>query len=285
MPVSTTNFIPEIWTARLLSSLKKNTVAAALVNRDYEGEIKVKGDTVNITSISPPTIGDYSAHVDISVEALTDANRKLIIDQSKYFAFEVDDIERAQVVSEGALLAEATDQAGYGLRDVADRFLFETMANGASTAAPDNVIEEMTPANPGEAYELLVDISVLLDQSNVPSDGRWVVVSPSFHGLLLKDSRFVSAGDDAGAVVRRNGRVGEAAGLQVHKSNNLPDGATTGTVQIAGYRGATSYAEQIAQMEGLRMEKRFADMVRGLHLYGAKVVRPEGLVTADVIVA
>jgi hypothetical protein len=112
-------------------------------------------------------------------------------------------------------------------------------------------------------------------------------VTPGFHGLLLKDSRFVSAGDERGAQVRYNGEVGSAAGLSIVKSNNLPDGDGSGAGKaiIAGYRGATTVAEQITSVEAVRRENRFSDGVKGLHVYGAKVTRPTGLVVADVIVA
>src|SRR5688500_297072 len=98
------NFIPEIWSAQLLLSLKKRHVAAALVNRDYEGEISRQGDTVHVTNLTAPTIGNYTKHTDISVEDIDDGTAALTIDQAKYFAFEVDDIEKVQQVAGGNAL-------------------------------------------------------------------------------------------------------------------------------------------------------------------------------------
>ncbi len=281
------NFIPDLWSAQLLVSLRKRTVAASLCNRDYEGEIRRMGDSVKITGVNRPTIGTYTAHTDITVEDIDDNTRSLPIDQAKYFAFELDDVERAQAVNGGALLSQATDEAAFALRDVLDQFVFTTMSAGVSAAAPDNSIAEATIATATAAYDRLVDMGVLLDQSNVPNDpgDRWVVVTPSFYGWLLKDSRFVAAGDDAAASTRRTGLVGEAAGFTVYRSNNLPDGpgAGAGKNLLAGYNGATTLAEQVVSVEAARMEKRFADMVKGLHVYGAKVTRPEALVSADTI--
>jgi N4-gp56 family major capsid protein len=281
--MAVTNFIPTLWTARLLVALRKASVATALVNRDYEGEIRQGGDTVKITSVNDLTIGDYSVNTDITIETLTDATRSLVIDQQKYFAFQLDDVDAAQAKSGGALLAQATDNGAFQLKDTADAFLFSTM-NAAVIADTTNDLSTTVVTADGAAYEAIVDLGVALDESNVPSDGRWVVVPPKFHGLLLKDQRFVSAGDDMAAATRANGRIGEAAGFQVYKSNNLP--AATGAevtagavdkVALAGYSGATTFAEQIVNMEADRMEKRFADLVKGLHVYGAKVTRAAAL--------
>ena len=281
------NFVPDIWSARILTALSRNAVAGGIVNRDYEGDIRGGGDSVKITNFVDPTIGNYTKHTDITVEDIDDATQALLIDQQKYFAFELDDIERAQSVNGGAVMAEATKRAAYGLKNTLDAFLFTTLAAGASASAPDHLIAEATINTAAGAYEALVNWGVLLDQADIPEEDRWAVITPAFHGLLLKDDRFVKAGDDTAAATRLNGRVGQAAGFEIHKSNNLPagPGAGAGTSMMAGYRGACTLAEQIVSVEAARMEKRFADMVKGLHVYGAKVTRPTGLVVADVIVA
>lgn len=281
--MAVTNFVPDLWTARLLVSLRKNQVAGSLVNREYEGEIKRQGDSVKITSINDVTIGTYTAHTDITVEDIDDATRSLVIDQAKYFAVELDDIEKAQAVNGGAALAQAVDNAAYQLKDTVDSFLLAAMNTAIQGSANDlgTVAIHTTARN---LYDTFVDLAVALDEDNVPDQGRFVVVSPALHGRLLKLDEFISAGDQAGAESRANGRVGEVAGLSVYKSNNLPavtDVAATGGLAIAGYRGATTFAEQIVSVEAARMEKRFADMVKGLHVYGAKVVRPTGLAVVE----
>jgi hypothetical protein len=283
--MAVTNFVPDLWSSKLLVALRRNHVGAAICNRDYEGQIQRSGDSVKITSITRPTIGTYTAHTDITVEDIDDATRSLLIDQAKYFAFELDDVERAQSVDGSGIMAQATSEAGYGLRNTLDSYVLTTIAAGVSGSAPDNSIAEATISTATAAYDRLVDMSVLLDNSDAPEDGRWAVVTPAFYGWLLKDSRFVAAGDGPSAATRANGRVGEAAGFQVYKSNNLPDGpgAGAGKNLLAGYNGATTLAEQIVSVEAARMEKRFADMVKGLHVYGVKVTRPEALVSADTI--
>lgn len=278
------NFVPEVWSSQLLVSLKKSLVygAPGVVNRDYEGEISQFGDTVHITSITQPTIGTYTAHTDITIEDVDDATRSLLIDQAKYFAFEVDDIEKRQAL--GGAMDQAAEEAAYGLRDTADQYVAGLMATDVDAG---NLVAEQTISTASGAYDLLVDLGVLLDEDNVPTDGRWAIVTPAFHGLLLKDSRFVAAGDAPSAATRANGMVGEAAGFTVRKSNNgqAGPGAGAGTLIFAGHPIATTYAEQIASVEAFRLEKRFADGLKGLHLYGAKVTRPTALAAADVIVS
>jgi hypothetical protein len=277
-------FKPEVWSAELLVALEKSLVYAAtgVVNRNYEGDISSYGDTVHIVNLADPTIGTYTAHTDITIEDVDDAEQLLLIDQSKYFAFEVDDIEKRQ--ARGDVMGEQARKSAYLLRDVADQHVAAKMAAGVDAG---NIVAEQTLATPDAAYDLLVDLGTILDEDNVPTEGRWSVITPAFHGLLLKDDRFIAAGDERGASVRTNGVVGEAAGFSLRKSNNAPDGpgAGAGKLILAGYDGATTYAEQISSVEAFRLEKRFADGVKGLHLYGSKVVRPTGLAAADVIIS
>lgn len=275
-------FIPEVWSAELLSTLESELVygAAGVVNRDYEGDISQYGDTVHIVNLADPTIGNYLAHTDITIEDVDDADQTLVINQSKYFAFEVDDIEKRQ--ARGDVLTAQARRAAYLLRDTADTHVASVMAAGV---AAGNVIAEATITTT-DAYDLLVDLGTRLTKSDVPFGGRWAVVTPEYYGLLLKDSRFVAAGDAQGAATRANGVVGSAAGLSIRVSNNAPDGPGVGAgkLVLAGSSIATTYAEQINKTEAFRLEKRFADGVKGLHLYGTKVTRPTALAAADVII-
>jgi hypothetical protein len=262
----------------LLTALQSSLVygQAGVANRDYEGEIRTGGDTVKIASIGDVTIDDYTKDTDISdPQTLTDAEQTLTIDQQKYFNFYVDSVDRAQ--QNVNVLDEAMRRAGWQLRDAADTFLAGVM----EAAVPNgNKIGSLgTPEVPTKdtAYEYLVDLGVLLDEANVPIDGRFVVVPAWFHGLLLKDDRFVRTGSTAGDRVIRNAQVGDAAGFSILKSNNVPN--TTGAKYriLAGHSIATSYVEQVLDVQTFKPEKRFGDAVKGLHVYGAKVVRPTAL--------
>ena len=273
------NFIPEIWSNELLVNLRKSLVAgqAGVVNRDYEGEIRNVGDTVHINSIGAVTIDDYVKNTDMAgPETLTDATRALEITEAKFFNFQVDDIDRAQQTPK--VMAGAMAEAAYGLADVADQFILGLYED----ADAGNMMSESSPAA-DDAYEILVDLGMLLSESNIPKTGRWAIVPPWFHGLLLKDDRFVGAGTSSGVLI--NGMIGRAAGMTILESNNCPNGGSgdAGLFYIvSGHPMAWSYAEQISSVEGYRPQSRFADAVKGLHLYGAKVVRPTALAVAPV---
>ena len=283
--MSITRFRPEIWSATLLVALRKQLVYAGptIVNRDYEGEITQAGDTVRITSISRPTIGTYSPNsTSIVPEELTDAQRTLVVDQSKYFAFFVDDVDARQ--AKGNVMPQAMDEAAYALADVIDQYVagFYTGVPTANTIATTGAPQSL--ATSSDAYDkVLVPLRTRLTKANVPTAGRYVVVSPEFHGALLKDNRFIKVNEagDGGAGLR-NGMVGRAAGFDILESNNTP--VPTGTVQaiIAGTNAAISFAEQINKTEAYRPQDRFADAVKGLALYGAKLVRPDNLAVAYV---
>ncbi len=279
--MSLDNFNPEIWAAELNRAYERSLVYAnpAVINRDYEGDIQAAGDTVRINSVGDPTIGDYTKNTDMSaVETLTDAQATLLIDQQKYFNFAVDDIDAAQ--QKPKVMAEAMSRAGFGLRSAVDTYIASlyTDAAGAigSTGSPKTVTEPATTSNL-TAYEYLVDLGVILDEADVPEDGRFAVVPSWYHGLLLKDDRFVAAGDNSGAQVRATGYIGEAANLKIFKSNNVPNTTATKYRVIAGHPSAWSFASQITKVEAYRPEKRFANAVKGLLVFGAKVVKPAGL--------
>lgn len=277
--MSIATFVPEVWSRRLLSSLKKSLVIAApgVVNHDYEGEIAEQGDTVKINSVGRPTIGTYNPGVtQIVPEQLTTAQRSLVVDQSKYFAFEVDDVDRRQAA--GDVIPEAMQEAAYGLRDVADQYVEALMRTGVHV---DNQLGAKSLTTVDDVMEdLIVPLSVRLDESDVPTEGRYVIVPPWVHGMLQLDKRFTDAGASGQESSAVNGRVGRAGGFDVRVSNNLPLVTGDDYSVIAGHPMAVSYAEQINKTEAYRPEDSFSDAVKGLHLYGAKVVRPKALATA-----
>ena len=267
--MAVTSFIPELWNARLLYALEKAHVAANLVNRNYEGEIRQQGDTVHINSIGAVTVDDYMRNTDIDdPEVLTTTDQTLTIDQAKYFNFQIDDVDAAQTA--GDLMDTAMQRAAYALNDAADAFLLQTIAAGVDTGNKigSSAAIALTAEN---IYENIVALKTKLDKANVPTTGRYIVVPPEIHALLLLDDRFVKASDGGTANdTLLNGEVGRVAGFTVYMSNNVK--FTTDHWEIpASVQTSTTYAEQIVSTEAYRMEKRFADAVKGLHVYGAKV--------------
>lgn len=275
------NFIPTVWSAQLLVSLKKALVYGqpGVANRNYEGEISAYGDTVKINSIGTVTIGDYTKNSNMSSpETLTDQTRTLTIDQSKYFNFQIDDIDRAQ--QNPKVMQQAMAEAAYALRNTADQFIAALHTDISNTLGTTGSPETFSAVS--DAYDAIVDLSVLLDENNVPEAGRYVIVPAWYQGLLLKDDRFVGSGAMAADDRLLNGAIGRAAGMNILISNNVAQDTNDDYKIIAGYEGAITYAEQIMDVEAYRPELRFADALKGLHLYGAKVVRPTGAAVLTV---
>jgi len=271
-------FIPTVWAARLLSALEKELVYGQtnVCNRDYEGDIRLAGNTVKIASIGDVTVDDYTKDTPIGdPEILTDSSQTMTISQQKYFHFYVDSIDRAQ--QNVNTLDEAMRRSAWKLRDLADTYIAGLMS--AAVTASNTIGTEGTPIVPTaeNAYEHLVDLGVLLDESDVPLAGRFCVVPAWFHGLLLKDDRFINAGTLRSDRSLANGTVGEAAGFTILKSNNVPNDEGEAYRILAGHRIATTYAEQILDLQTYKPEQLFGDAVKGLHVYGAKVVRATSL--------
>lgn len=270
--MSVNNFIPRMWSDRLNQKLKKALVYAMLCNRDWEGTISQKGDSVQITAVGPVTIGNYTKNVTtITPETLNDEAATLIIDQSKYFCFEVDDVDQRQAGS--SVMVGGMDQAAYGLADTADQYI-ASLYTGASyiSAAPVAV-------NSVNVLASLLLLSQALTEANIPKEGRiavippWVTTKLSLAKVLLENTSNTAF---------ENGFVGRAAGFNLHESNNVPttNGGTEFKI-LSGIPKAITFADQINKIEAFRPESAFSDAVKGLHLYGAKVIYPDALAVGD----
>lgn len=287
--MATANFIPTIWSARILAALEKQLVYSKFFNRDYEGEIRDAGDTVKIGLVGAPTVKKYTKGADIAApDDVTATDATLSIDQADYFNIAVDDVDAAQ--SKINLLESASSQTGYAFGDVTDQYLADLLVTGTggtigTKAAPKSI----TDAKPEDAYNLLVDLKVALDRQNCPTMGRICVVPPEFEGFMLKDSRFVAVATNDSNQRLTEGTVYKSAGFEIHVSNNAPHvddgGSKSGQIVydvIAGCDQSGTYAEQILNTEAYRPEKSFKDAVKGLHVYGAKVLRSACVYNAKV---
>jgi len=282
--MSVDRFVPSLWAATLLENLNDAHVAVNLCNRNYEGDISQSGDTVRITSIGRVTIDNYVKNsTSISPETLDDSQQVLTIDQAKYFAFQVDDVDARQVRDDGALMDVAMRDAAWGLGDAADTSVLAAMQSQGATG---NALGALTIGTSNvDAYENIVDLAVKLDENNVPRQGRWCIIPPWYHGWLQKNANFVSYGTQANREDLENGIIGAAAGMRIVVSNNLPSASTGRNYVIAGHEMGVTYAEQINSVEAYRQESAFSDAVKGLHLYGYKITRPYVLANADCISA
>lgn len=289
--MATNNFIPQVWSARILEALHKETVYSRLFNRDYEGEIAEKGDTVHIGMIGSVEIKKYSKDTDIAAPDKAQAeDLTLTIDQADYFNIAVDDVNAAQ--SAINLLDGATTEAGYGFADTTDEYLAAVLLTAAETKADTNVLgskESPIVITKDNAYETIVNLKTILDKANCPKQGRICVVPSEFEGKMLLDSRFVAVGTDASNDRLEEGTIYRAAGFEIHVSNNAPHHTDGGGSSDQSYYDVLAscdkqgtYADQINKVEAYRPEKRFGDAVKGLHVYGAKTLRPEIVVDAKV---
>lgn len=285
------HFKPTYWSKVLFGSLEKELVFASdlVCNRDYEGEITQSGDSVNITSIADPTVSNYTVNGTINYETPNDAGQTLVVDQAKYFAVKVDDVDAAQAA--GNMLNFMENKAGYKVADATDQFL----AGLYTSVAPANAVgtsgAPITPAlyataTPADFYtKVLLPLGVKLTQQNVPRDGRrYIIVPPWAEGLIAQSQGFVAYGTASGGVgeVMSNGMIGRIAGFNVLISNNAVNYSGSNYIIQAGHPSAITFANQIIKTEALRLQTTFADAVRGLHVYGAKVIAPERFAVAYV---
>lgn len=273
------NFVPQIWSAKIFVRLRKALAFAGLVNNDYEGEIRGYGDTVNINEIGPITVNNYTAHSTLTWQTLDSAQKKLIIDQSKSFSFKIDDIEKAQ--THPKLMNAAADEAAYAIADTVDQHLASLYSQAGVTNSTymGNATTAISVSS-GNVILTLSYASRYLDEANVPSRNRVMVIPPWLHQkLLLAEVGGISATavpkvfDDQ---TLTSGYIGDALGFRMVVSNNVYNSSTIYSV-MAFNRTAITYAGQLTEIEAVRIQDSFGDGMKGLYVYGSKVVRPNAL--------
>lgn len=271
-PSTVGKFIPEVWSARLKSNLNKNLVFGDSVNRDYEGEISGRGDTVHVQNIGRIALTAYDRNGTLAAPAtLTDGQTTLTVTEANAFNFKVDDIDKAQ--TQGNLMEEAMKEAGYSLKDAVDQYI----AGMYTDCTAGSALADLNGVNKDKFYDLLVGNRQKFREMNVPIDELSVVIPPWLESLVLLDSRLIHA-TAAGDSLLRSGEIGRLAGFTLRVSNNVHKVTTTQDdyhiMSFAGKQGI-SMADQINKVEAYRPELMFADAVKGLHVFGAKVMRPE----------
>lgn len=275
-------FIPQLWAADLLENLNDAHVFAnGTVNKDFQKNLRV-GDTVRINSIGRVTIGNYTKNTwTITPEVLDGTGQTLTIDQAKYFYFAIDDIDQAQ--QSPKLRGEFMKEAAWAMADTVDSFLATTISAGVTSGNQLTSAIIGTGGGESDLFEILINMGVKLDVTNTPKNDRFAVIAPWMLGELYKDPRFTSFGTGENVSRAMGAAIEKMAGFKLLVSNNVPVSGSEYTI-LAGYKGATSYAESIGdnQPEALRVEGGFADAVKGLMVYGAKVTRPDNLVSIAV---
>ena len=293
-------FLPSIYSKKVLNFFRKSSVVEAITNTDYAGEISAFGDSVKIIKEPVISVEDYTRATDTTVTRLTDQELTLVVDSAKAFKFIVDDIETN--MSHINFKEVATSSAAYALRDSYDAAVIATMFSGVSSSSPDHVLgsDNATDLAAGtfdgtgnldigfgtsehDPIDVMARMARLLDEQDVPEEGRWFVAGPDFYEVLGQaSSKLLSVDFNAGQGSIRNGLVssGKLRGFEMYKSNNIASTSNAAGKCLGGHISSTATAQTIISTETLRDPSSFGDIVRGLHVYGAKVLRPEALVSA-----
>lgn len=272
-------FIPQIWSQKLNTMLEKNCVMMQCVNRNYEGDIKNQGDKVRIITPANVTISTVGTE-NISYNELSPSSMDLTIDQKKYFAFKINDVAQAQANQD--IMVAHLENAKHAIEEVQDSFLLgmHSEVDAENTVGSE---EKAVTLDKTTIYSQFVELALKLKNSNALTGNKtpWVVINPTIESYLLQSTEFINAHNVADETIRE-GAIGRIAGMDVLVSTNLT--STSGLFYVlAGTNDAITFASQLAKIESLRDKDSFADLVRGLYLYGAKTVQPKAL--AKMVVA
>jgi len=293
-------FMPSIFSKKVLNFFRKASVAEAITNTDYAGEISGFGDSVKIIKEPEITVYQYERGADVTQTKLTDIETTLIVDVANAFKFKVDDIETA--MSHVNFKEVASSSAAYALRDAFDEGVIAKIIAGVSAASPNHILgsDNATDlaagtfdgtgnldlgfgSNEHDPLDIMAHMARLLDEQSIPEEGRWFLAPPSFYEQLSQSSsKLMSVDFNAGQGSIRNGLVssGKLRGFDMYKSNNIATPSNAAGQVLSGHISSTATAQTITSTEVIRDPDSFGDICRGLHVYGAKVLRPEAMVSA-----
>lgn len=289
------NFIPEIWSAKLIENFYDATVLAAISNTDYEGEIKSMGDTVNIRTTPEMTIRPYQKGMTLTVDRPDKPKIQLLIDQGDYFAAIEDDVDKVQ--ADINLMDQWSKDASEKMKIAIDAKVLTGMLPDVSSlnkgATAGRISGNINLGVTGTPLQLtktnildfIVDLGTVLDEANAPEGNRFLVIPAWAAGMIKKsDLKDASLAGD-GTSILRNGRLGMIDRFTLYMSHNLNsvvDGGNKCFSVIAGHKMGLTFASQMTEMESLRAESTFGNIIRGLQVYGYKVVKPEALAVGYV---
>ena len=294
------NFTPQIFSQKVLKFFRRASVVEDITNTDYYGEIENFGDTVKIIKEPTLTISSYARGAVINPQDLADDQITMVVDQANAFAFKIDDIEERH--SHVNFEALATSSGAFSLKRAYDASVLQVMADGAGITGTNigtagSPVDITGSGNEDVAVNLLMTMARELDDNSVPEENRWFVAPPIFYENAFKaGAKFAEVqvtGD--GTTPLRNGLVmqGNIAGFNCYKSTALNNSGTdvvtisgqdttNDFVIMAGHMSSTATASHIAKTEVVRSTETFSDIVRGLHVFGRKVLRPEALAVGVV---
>ena len=293
-------FLPSVYSKKVLNFFRKASVVEAITNTDYAGELTAFGDSVKIVTEPSITVYQYERGADVTQTKLTDAETTLVVDTANAFKFKVDDIEAN--MSHVNWREVASSSAAYALKDAFDEGVIAVMFAGVSASSPNHILgsDNATDLAAGtydgtgnldigfaasehDPLDVLSRMARLLDEQSIPEEGRWFLAGPDFYEVLAStSSKLLSVDYNAGQGSIRNGLVssGKLRGFNMYKTNNIASTSNAAGKCIAGHMSACATAQTITSTEVIRDPDSFGDIVRGLHVYGAKVLRDDALVSA-----
>jgi hypothetical protein len=281
------NFIPEIWSGKLIENFYDATVLAAISNTDYEGEIRQYGDTVNIRTSPEITLREYVKGQTLTVENPDKPKLQLLIDKGEYFACVEDDVDKVQ--ADINMMDLWSKDASEKMKIKIDQRVLtdilpgiSALNKGASAGRISGNINLGITATPvaitkTNVTEFIVDMGTVLDEANCPESDRFLVIPAKLAGLIKKsDLKDASLTGDTQSILR-NGRLGMIDRFTIYMSHNLQVQSGGKYSIIAGHKMGFTFASQMTNMETLRSTTTFGDIIRGLQVYGYQVVKPEAL--------
>ena len=289
------NFSPIIYSQKVQKFFRTASVIEAITNTDYAGEIENFGDTVNIIKEPTITVSAYSRGAVVDTQDIVDDQIQLVVDQANAFSFKVDDIEERH--SHVNFESIASSSGAYALKNEYDKNVIAAMVAGVSSSSPDHLLG--ADSGSGQAQDVGFGSSEvdpvdtiskhnrLLNAADVPEENRWFLAGPEFVEQLGQASSKLMSDTTGNATPLRNGKVlsGKIMNMDVYMTNNFAASSTSNFFKVlGGHMSSTATANHIAKIEVIRHPESFSDVVRGLHVFGRKVLRDNALVLSHILI-
>jgi hypothetical protein len=289
------NFSPIIYSQKVQKFFRTASVVEAITNTDYAGEIENFGDTVNIIKEPTITVSAYSRGAVVDTQDIVDDQIQLVVDQANAFSFKVDDIEERH--SHVNFESIATSSGAYALKNEYDKNVIAAMVAGVSSSSPDHLLGADTGSGQDQdvgfgtsevdPVDTISKHNRLLNAADVPEENRWFLAGPEFVEQLGQANSKLMSDTTGNATPLRNGKVlsGKIMNMDVYMTNNFAASSTSNFFKVlGGHMSSTATANHIAKIEVIRHPESFSDVVRGLHVFGRKVLRDNALVLSHILI-